>query len=191
MANIGFAGTDVRYSGGGVLMLDAGLTDQYGNDVIAGTTLVSLYEYQSDGTFATFDFSTNTFKTITVGAETAAMTHRTGNAGATNLGIWTKPLTVLTGFTVGGLYVQIVTNPQAAPLKQRRRFQYGGSEGDDMLFARQLEEADKVIDKTSPPWREIFYLKGTNTVLQIKFLRDVDGNPISNTNTVIGSAKQT
>jgi hypothetical protein len=62
MANTGFQGVDVRATGN-QLVFRASLKDATGARLTTGTTTLALYELQSDGTFASYDFNDNTFKT--------------------------------------------------------------------------------------------------------------------------------
>lgn len=121
-------GIDIKQSAGGQLVFEVGLDDSTGALVSSGTTLLYLYELQSDGTLKSYDFNDNTFKTGSLTTETASMTHRTGNNSTRNTGIWTYSLGTLSGFTVGAVYIAMVTNSGAAPQTLRRKFQYGGGQ---------------------------------------------------------------
>jgi hypothetical protein len=130
-----FSGIDVRQTSDR-LIFRASLKDS-SNAKYAGTnaTTLRLFELQSDGTLKSYDFSDNTFKTGLLATATASMTHRTGNNGSYNTGVWTYALvptaaTALTGFTRGGLYIAQVSNSSAVPPEQEREFQYGGEQGD-------------------------------------------------------------
>ena len=121
-----FQGIDIRQSGDR-LLFRALLLDADGAKVSAGTTSLYLYELQSDGTLKSHDFADNTFKTTALTTETAALTHRTGNNGGTNTGLWTAALTTLSGFTAGNVYLAMVHNSAACPAWQCREFQFAGS----------------------------------------------------------------
>jgi hypothetical protein len=112
------------------LILRASLKDADGAKVTSGTTSLYLYELQDDGTLKSYDFSDDTFKSTALTTETAAMTHRTGNNGGTNTGIWTYAVTTLDGFTNGSIYIAVVSNSSASPPQQEREFQFGSAEGD-------------------------------------------------------------
>lgn len=129
MANTGFKGVDVLQTGTAILFR-AFLLNASGSFVTSGTTNLLLYELQSDGSLKSYDWSSNTFKTTTLTTETQAMTVQAGNNGATATGLWTYALTMLTGFTVGAMYLYRVNSSGAAPTDQWREFQYGGDQGD-------------------------------------------------------------
>ena len=126
-----FSGIDIRRSGGS-LIFRSFLQD--GNSpvgkVTSGTTALSLYELQSDGSLKSYDFSSNTFKTTTLTTATLSLTHQTGNNATVNTGVWTGVLTTLTGFTIGNVYFAAIDNSGASPPDQMREFQYGGADGD-------------------------------------------------------------
>jgi len=130
----GHNGVDVRESGNR-LIFDAFLLDVSGAVVTAGTTSLSIYEVQTDGTLKSYDWNDNTFKATALTTETASMTHRAGNNGTTNTGLWTHVLATLTGFTVGAVYYARVVNSNASPTSQITKFVYGGIEGDGDLLA--------------------------------------------------------
>lgn len=123
-------GIDIKQSAGGQLVFEVGLDDSTGSMVTSGTTSLYLYELQSDGTLKSYDFNDNTFKTTALTTETVNMTHRKGNNGNTNTGIWTYSLGTLSGFTIGAIYISLIVNTGANPVNNRRKFQYGsGQEG--------------------------------------------------------------
>lgn len=134
MANTGFKGVSVRQTGN-QLVFRASLKDSSGVKLTTGTTVLTLYEIQSDGTLKSYDFNDNTFKTTALTTATLAMTHRTGNNSTVNTGVWTAALSTLTGFTIGGMYLAQVNNAGASPVDQEREFQYGGVEGDLLVTA--------------------------------------------------------
>lgn len=122
-------GIDIRETAGH-LLFRAFLQTSAGAILTTGTTSLYLYEVQSDGTLKSYDFNDNTFKATALTTETQALTHRQGNNGTTDTGIWTFALTTLTGFTVGGIYLARVKNTGASPTDQVREFQFGGAESD-------------------------------------------------------------
>jgi hypothetical protein len=110
------------------------LQDAAGAIVTSGTTSLRLYELQmSDGSLKSYDFNDNTFKATTCTTETASMTHRAGNNGGTNTGVWSYRLATLTGFTVGNIYFSHITNTGATPVVQVREWQFGSEQGDVVL----------------------------------------------------------
>lgn len=136
MANTGFKGINVRQTTGSTLLFDCLLQDAAGELVTTGTTTLYLYELQSDGTIKTFDFSNNIFTSGSVVGETRSMTHRTGNNGTTNTGIWTTIVSgssAFTAFTDGAMYYARTKSASAIPADQVTKFQFGGFEGDTTL----------------------------------------------------------
>lgn len=122
-------GIDIRLDAD-ELLFRAFLQDASGVIVTTGATTLKLYEPNfADGSLKSYDFNDNTFKTGALTTETLALTHRTGNNGTTNTGLWTARLATLTGFTKGGIYFAQVANAAAMPLLQTREFQYGGAQG--------------------------------------------------------------
>lgn len=121
---MGFRGIDIRESGE-KLVFRASLKDAAGAKIVAGTTNLRLYEVQADGTLKSYDFADNTFKATALTTEVQALTHRTGNNGGTNTGLWSVVLATLTGFTAGNIYIAAVTNSTATPETQEREFQFG------------------------------------------------------------------
>lgn len=123
-------GIDVRAALGGRIVFRASLKDAAGAKLITGTTNLSLYELQDDGTLKTYDFADNTFKATAITTEQQAMTVRKGNNNTTDLGLWSFALTTVTGFTTGAVCFAVVSNTGASPVAQEREFQFGGAEGD-------------------------------------------------------------
>lgn len=144
-------GIDVRQALGGHLVFRASLKDSAGAKLITGTTNLSLYEIQDDGTLKTYDFSSNTFKTTAVTTEILAMTVRKGNNNTTDLGVWSVALATLTGFAVGAVYIVVVSNTGASPPQQEREFQFGGAEGDLPVSSTGYYQVDiiKIQNATS------------------------------------------
>lgn len=140
MSNTGFKGVDVRQTGS-QLVFRASLKDSTGAKVTSGTTTLAIYELQSDGTFKSYDFNSNTFKTTALTTATASMSHQTGNNGTVNTGVWTYALSTLTGFTAGAVYLAQVNNSGALPTDQEREFQYGSAEGDLVTTAGSTGQA--------------------------------------------------
>lgn len=130
MATTGIRGIDVRQASGGKLVFRASLKDSALASLATGTTTLALYELHDDGTLRSYDFNDNTFKTTALTTPTLAMTHRQGNNNTVNTGIWTAVLSVLTGFSVGGVYIAVVSNSGASPVNQEREFQFGAQDGD-------------------------------------------------------------
>ncbi len=125
MAATGISGIDIRSSATRIVFRVA-LVDVLEQIVTSGTVKLYLYELQDDGTLKSYDFNDNTFKTTTLTTETVNMTHRTGNNGATNTGIWTYALTTVTGFTAGAIYIAQVECDGVSPYRQTREFQFSG-----------------------------------------------------------------
>jgi len=128
-------GLFVLKSAQGRLVFAEWLTDADGADIVDGTCVYGIEELQSDGTFKSYDFNDNTFKTTALTTPTASMTQATRNNATVNTGIWAAALTTLTGFTVNGIYSLLVTaspatGPGQSPTNRRRWFQYGGQDGD-------------------------------------------------------------
>lgn len=103
------------------------LQDSAGALITSGSATLKLYELQNDGTLKSYDWNDNTFKTTALTTETQALTHRTGNNGGTNTGLWTYALTTLSGFTAGNLYIALINHSSASPTDQARLFQFGVS----------------------------------------------------------------
>jgi hypothetical protein len=142
-------GIDFRKDGD-ELLFRVQLLDGADAVVTAGPTSLYLYEVvMSDGTLNSYDFDDDTFKTGALTTETDAMTHRKGNNGTTDTGIWTYRLSTLTGFTLGNIYLAIVTNSNASPARQAREFQYGQAEV-DLISIGQLDVVNP-SELTSPP----------------------------------------
>lgn len=127
-----YRGIDIREAAGG-LLFRAFLQDAVGALLTSGATTLRLYELQTDGTIKSYDFADNTFKTTALTTATLGMTHRTGNNGTVNTGIWSVALTTLTGFTAGMTYFAAVNNTGASPPDQVREFQYGSGVLADMV----------------------------------------------------------
>jgi hypothetical protein len=129
-----FRGVDVRQSGDRVVFR-ASLKDTSNAKITSGTASLYVYEIQSDGSFKSYDFNSNTFKTTALTTETVSMTHRQGNNSTTNTGVWTYALTTVTGFTRGNVYIAVVSHSSAVPPQQEREFQYGEAQGDQTINA--------------------------------------------------------
>lgn len=142
-------GIDFRKEGS-ELLFRVQLLDSGDAVVTTGTTSLYLYEVKmSDGTLNSYDFDDNTFKATALTTETEVLTHRKGNNLATNTGIWTYRLSTLTGFTLGNIYLAIVTNTNASPIRQAREFQYGQPEA-DLVTIGGLDVVNP-SELTSPP----------------------------------------
>ena len=131
-------GINIRTSGE-ALLIEAALTDGDGELVTTGDTDLYLYEAQSDGTLKSYDFDDDTFKTGALTTETLSLTHRQGDNGGTDTGIWTAVLSTVTGFTAGSICYAMIHNANASPPWRHQKFQYGGAEGD--VEADQLDQA--------------------------------------------------
>lgn len=102
-----------------------------GGKVTSGTApTVKILELQADGSFKTFDFADNTFKTGTVTTLTASLSHQTANNGAYSTGVWTYALSTVTGFTRGAVYLAEIYHATGYPLGRWEEFTYGSDEGD-------------------------------------------------------------
>ena len=121
-----FKGVDIRQSGDRILFR-ALLQDDAGALVTTGTTVLKLYELQSDGTLFSYDFNDDTFKSGALTTETLAMTHRQGDNSTTNTGLWTVAHATLTDFVAGNIYFAMVNNVLATPADQIREFQFAGA----------------------------------------------------------------
>jgi hypothetical protein len=141
---MGFRGVSVRQSGDRIVFR-CSLKDSAGAKLASGTTALRLFEQQPDGSLKSFDWNDFTFKTTALTTDNRAMTHRTGNNGTYNTGIWTATLlstegtnTGLNGFTIGNIYLAQASNAGAVPTDQEREFQYGGTEGDTARMAKNV-----------------------------------------------------
>lgn len=170
MANTGFKGVNVRQTGN-ELVFRAFLQNSSGALVTTGTTNIYLIEMQSDGTIKTYDFNDNTFKSTACTTENLAMTYRKSNNAATDTGLWTAPLSTLTGFTAGGIYLARVNNSGAYPTDQMREFQYGGAEGDLVTTANGTGVAELNVDLKAIDGN---LTNGNNATLNLKQLNVVN-----------------
>lgn len=59
-----------------------------------------------------------------------------------------------------------------------------------ITWIKNFLESDRSIVTSTTPWTEVTKIKSTATVLTTKLLRDVNGNNITSTAVVIGSAKE-
>lgn len=143
-----FKGIDIRQSGDRII-IRASLKDSSGVKVTAAPTVMTLYEVQNDGSFKSYDFNDNTFKTGALTTPTLALTHRTGNNATTNTGIWSVAITTVTGFTRGNLYIAQVNNAGASPVDQEREFQYGDADGDLSVTADGLAYAATIVRRST------------------------------------------
>jgi len=91
----------------------------------SGTTNVYLLELQDDGTVKTYDWSDNTFKSTAPTTKKTTATHRQADNDTLDTGLWTVALSTLTGFTVGGRYIVLIDNTNAAERFVARQFVYG------------------------------------------------------------------
>jgi hypothetical protein len=61
------------------------------------------------------------------------MTHRTGDNGTLDTGVWTYLLSAVSGFTAGNLYYVMITHASASPLYRHQKFQFAGGGAPDQL----------------------------------------------------------
>jgi hypothetical protein len=123
------SGIDVRKSGL-PLLFRFRFEDSAGNPINAGSASLRIFEYQADGSLRGYDFTSHAFVVGTPASPNLALTHQAVGALA-NTGIWTAVEATVTGFTVGAVYLLLVTAPSGAVAPyQVREFQYGGAEGD-------------------------------------------------------------
>ena len=134
-------GIDIRQTGTRII-LRVLLQDSSGAIITTGTASLRLYELQNDDTFLSYDFNSNTFKSTALTTETASMTHRTGNNGTTNTGIWTYGIGTVSAFNTKSVYVAVVDHSSASPVRQAREFQYGSGEGDLVVSTTGLASAN-------------------------------------------------
>jgi hypothetical protein len=123
-------GIDIREAGASINLEEA-IYDSSDAAVTTGTATATLFEMQSDSTLKVYDFNDNTFKTSAPTTPTLALTHRA--PGSVNSGVWTGQITTLTGFTVGRVYMQVVSHTGGTPKVQIRKWQYGDVEGDGLV----------------------------------------------------------
>lgn len=173
-------GIDVRATSGR-LQFRALLQDSAGAIVTSGTTNLRLYELQDGGTLESYDFNDNTFKTTALTTENLAMTHRTGNNGGTNTGIWTVDLTTLTGFVAGNIYFAWVTNAGASPVAQVREFQFGSAQGDLTVSGARLNVDVKAIDGSAVPASRLSAALTTGNGIDINLEQALDTTPTADT----------
>jgi hypothetical protein len=128
---MGFKGLFIRQSADRIEFTEV-LKDATG-PITSGTTSLKIYELQNDGTLKSYDFNDNTFKTTALTTDTASMTHRTGNNGTVNTGLWSYSLTTVSGFTLGNIYISSVSNTANMPATIEREFQYGTVDGDQSM----------------------------------------------------------
>lgn len=137
---MGAKGINIRQVGDR-LLFRAVLIDSAGDKVIDGTTLLYLYEIQSDGTLKAYDWNSHTFKTTTLTTETQNLTHRTTNNNSRDTGIWSYALTTVSGFTPGNIYITEIMNSNLGT-SLFREFQYGADESDlPMVYGRVDDSA--------------------------------------------------
>jgi hypothetical protein len=141
-------GIDVRQTTGRIAFRCL-LLDSAGAIVTSGTTNLKLYELQDDGTLHSYDWNDNTFKSTALTTENQTMTHRQGNNGSTNTGIWTVNLTTLSDFNSGGIYFAHVSNTNATPDVQVREFQFGSAQGDLTVTSARLNTNANAISEST------------------------------------------
>ena len=144
MGATGHKGIDIRQTANR-LIVRASLKDSTGAKVTSGSASLYLYELQDDGTLKSYDFNDDTFKTGTLTTETASLTHRAGNNGATITGLWTYVLSTVSGFTAGAIYFAVVSHSSASPPQQEREFQFGSAQGDVVVTSGRPEVDVKAL----------------------------------------------
>lgn len=174
----GHKGIDVRETRNR-LVFDAFLQNMSGALVTSGATRLYLYELCDNGSLNSYDFSSNTFKTTALTNEFASLTHRMGNSGVTNTGIWTSGLTTLTGFSQSGIYYARVWNTNAMPNDQTTKFQFGSAPGDMTLtpsynLKSDLEEWRQAVPAALTPSgaviTDVYYLTGSGIKQSIGYI---------------------
>ncbi len=153
MAITGHKGIDVRQTANR-LVFTFSLKNSAGAVLATGTTLLRVYELQSDATIKSYDFSDNTFKTTALTSPSLALTHRQGNNNTVDTGLWTAALTTLTGFTKGGIYIETCENSGALPIQQERKWQFGSVESDYVGHdaadgATEFQATDQYLQKVA------------------------------------------
>lgn len=123
-------GINVRCSQG-ELVFDAFLQDPAGNLVTSGSTYFRLYRViGASGTIESFDWNDASFKQSTLTTENLSASHRKGNNGVRDTGLWTTRLSSLGNFSLGDICYLQVDNTYASPKIQTQKFQFGSAEGD-------------------------------------------------------------
>lgn len=123
-------GINVRCSQG-ELVFDAFLQDPAGNLVTSGSTYFRLYRViGASGTIESFDWNDANFKQSTLTTENLSASHRKGNNGVRDTGLWTTRLSSLGNFSLGDICYLQVDNTYASPKIQTQKFQFGSAEGD-------------------------------------------------------------
>lgn len=133
-----FRGVDIRETGDR-LIFRALLLNANGEALSGGTSVVRIFELQSDGSLKSYDFNDNTFKTTSLTTATATPTHQQGNNATYNTGIWTYVLSTLTNFTVGNIYIVQFYNSAAIPALQSREFQFGSGVLADTVLIKGVD----------------------------------------------------
>jgi hypothetical protein len=131
-SNSGVKGIDVRQTSKAIIFRNFFIDS--GNPASSGTTTISIFELQSDGSLRNYDFSTNAFIVGTPVKSTDNMKHQTINNATTATGIWTYAINQLSAFTVGSIYISQVSNSVTGGIPQTREFQFGNAQGDDGAF---------------------------------------------------------
>lgn len=116
-------GIDIR--GGSGLLIRTFLNKDDGSLLTSGNTYVYFEEPQDDGSFKSYDFNTNDFKTGALTTPQASLTHRKGNNNTRDTGLWTYVHSNISGFTEGNIYFVQTSSDYASPKWQTREFQYG------------------------------------------------------------------
>lgn len=136
-------GIDIR--GGSGLLVRTFLQDVSGYLVKDGTTHIYFEEPQNDGTIKSYDFNDGTFKTGALTTPQASATHRKGNNGTRDTGLWTYMHNNTSGFTEGNIYFVQTSSTYASPQWQTREFQYGSG-----VFSSVVHMNSGVISTLNP-----------------------------------------
>lgn len=159
------------------------LQDSLGSLLTTGTTSLRLYRLQESATPAldSYDFNDNTFKTTALTTEVLAMTHRLGNNGTVNTGIWTASVETLTGFTVGRVYLARIDNSGASPATQFRIFQFGNAEGDLTVTSARLDVDVKAINADTNADDRLALALTTSTGIDVNMGQVLPASPTADT----------
>lgn len=173
-------GIDVRQTGAG-WTLRTHLRDSAGANLTTGTVNLRLYRIEDGANPLSYDFNDNTFKSTALTTETAAMTHRLGNNGTTDTGVWTYDLNTLTGFTAGAVYLQRVDCATATPVTQYRELQYGSAEGDMTVTSARLDVDVKAINADTNADDRLAAALTTSNGIDLNMGQATPGSPTANT----------
>lgn len=171
-------GIDIR--GGSGLLVRTFLQKSDGTILTSGNSNVYIEEYQNDGTFKSYDFNDKTFKTGALTTPYAALTHRKGNNGTRDTGIWTYMHANTSGFTEGNIYVIQTSSDYASPQWQSRELQYGSGEFASVVYINP-SSLNSIADTTLGRDFSAVNSPASRSLLQsARFLRNnwyTSGNP--------------